>query len=1225
MVGRPERVIDPDADVVQQFAAHLRALRERAGRLTYRQLAARAGYSVTALSEAAGGRRFPSLPVALAYVRACAGDGQEWASRWRAVDEILAQRARARLLELEPPYLGLATFQPTDVGRFFGREAMVADLLRRIGERPFLAVFGPSGSGKSSLLRAGLIASVASGALAGQWLTVLCVPGEHPAGSLAAALAATLGVDSRAALADLTSGASDLGRLLREELVARPRASVLLVVDQFEEIFTLCHRAGERVAFVEALCEAAGGADGRVRVVVGVRADFYARCAELPALVRASRDAMVLVGPMSAPELARAVTKPAQRAGISVDRTLVTAVIHDAASEPGALPLVSHVLLETWLHRRGDTLTLAGYEAVGGVYGALAGSAEQVYNDLSAHQKVIARRLLVRLVALGDGMADTRRRVAWSELDGHGDPDSVEVVERLVKARLLVCDTDLVQVAHEALIHAWPRLGRWLSEDRAGLRIHQQLTAAAKTWQSLGRETGALYRGSRLAATRDWVDDGDHRDALTRLERDFLDASTAVIRAERAAALRHTRMLRGLAMALTTLLVVAVGVSTVAVRQRQQALSRQLAAEAQTQAGLDMNTATRLALRAYRTAPTPQARSALLSIAGHPTYQARLGGHDGEVKAVVFPPDGHTVISGGQDRTIVLWDLALGTRLAVLRGQTSAVRALALSSDGRLLASAGRDGAILMWDLRRRTLLRTLTGHTDILDGVAFSPDGHLLASVGVDHTTVIWDVASGTPRTRLNGYGGSLTEVTFSPDGRTVAVAGDDGDVALWDWASGQIRTLRVSAMAILAVAFSPDGGLLAAAGKERTITVWDVASGARTATLYGHVESVRGLAFSPDGGFLVSAGYDRQAVLWDVHRGGRISNLTGHAGALYAVAVSPDARHIAAASADGTVIVWSRARMPLVGHTGWVSSVAFSHNGRLLATGGVDTTARLWDVTSRTARAVMVASPTAPGPATPSTQNPSVQAVFSPDDRILATGGDDSTIRLWDTATGNQLALLVGHRERVTSLAFSPDGKLLASAGGHDGTVRLWDVPRRSAIQILQSEDTDAVSVAFSPDGRLLASGNLDKTVTVWNMARRTVAATVSTASGIAQLAFSPDGRLLAAASVDGAVTIWNSTNQHVVTTLAGNRVKLGAIAFSPDGRLLASGGLDHDITLWDLSSFTRYATLSGHTDLVLGLAFSPDSAILASASGDHTVITWSVDPRHAESQMKNGLARR
>jgi glucose/arabinose dehydrogenase len=208
----------------------------------------------------------------------------------------------------------------------------------------------------------------------------------------------------------------------------------------------------------------------------------------------------------------------------------------------------------------------------------------------------------------------------------------------------------------------------------------------------------------------------------------------------------------------------AAGVSTAAVRQRQQSLSRQLAAEAQVQAGLDMNTAMRLALRAYQTTPTVQARSALLSIASHPTYQAQLAGHGGEVKAVVFTPDGQTLISGGQDRTIVLWDLARRTRLAVLRGQTSAVRALALSPDGRLLASAGRDGAIIVWDLHRRTPLRTLTGHTDIVDGVAFSPDGQLLASVGVDHTTIVWDVASGTPRTRLNGYGGSLAEVAFKP-----------------------------------------------------------------------------------------------------------------------------------------------------------------------------------------------------------------------------------------------------------------------------------------------------------------------------------------------------------------------------------------------------------------------------------------------------------------------------
>jgi WD40 repeat protein len=1195
-VGRPERIIDPAADVAQEFAVRLRVLRQQAGRITYRELAARTGYSQTALSEAAGGRQFPSLPVTLAYVQACGGDRQEWEARWRGVNELLATRARAQRSEHEPPYQGLAVFQPHDAPRFFGRETLLADLLRQVSDKPLVALFGPSGCGKSSLLRAGLMASVSAGAVPGQWFTVLFCPGEHPLRELAAA---------RAALS--LSGQLADGR------------RVLVVVDQFEEIFTACRDQTEQEAFIHALCEAVTGADGRFRVVIGARADFYPRCAEYPRLVDALRDATLLVGPMSPAELARVVTKPARLAGIGVDRALVTAVVRDAARQPGSLPLVSHALLQTWLHHRGDVLTLAGYEAAGGVQGALARTAEHAYTGLPAHQQAIARRVLLRLVTLGDGVPDTKRRITGEELGT--DRDTTAVVQRLAQARLLTLDAGTVELAHEAMIRAWPRLARWLAHDRAGLRTHRQLTEAAHDWQSLGRETAALYRGSRLELTRDWADEADHRAGFTLLECEFLDASSAVQRAEQAAALRRTRLLRFLTTALAVLLVLATGVSVVAVRQRQSALSRQLAAEALAQAGLDVTAAQRLALRAYQAAPTVQARSALLTVATHPTYQARLSGQGGEVKAVAFTPDGRTLISAGQDQTIVLWDVAHRTEQAVLRGHASPVRALALSPDGRLLASADRNGTIILWNLPRRTALRTLTGHKGIVDGVAFSPDGRSLASAGVDHTTIVWDVASGTARARLRGWGGSLTEVAFSPDGRTVATAGDDGTVALWNPATGRRRTLRASPRAVLALAFSPDGRLLATAGQEQTITIWDAARGTRNATLYGHADAVRGLTFSSDGGTLVSAGYDRQAILWDVARAGRITNLTGHASALYAVAVDHAGRYVAAAGADGTVVLWDRERMPLVGHTGWVSSVAFSHDGRLLATGAVDTTARLWDAAARTTRTVMTASPIAPGPAAPSTQSPAVDAVaFSPDDRILATGGDDTSIRFWDVRTGVQVGVLAGHRDRVTSLAFSPDGRLLASAGGHDATVRLWDVAHRSAIQILQTTTGDTDSVAFSPDGRMLASGGLDQTITLWDVVHRTKAATIPTPSDIDQLAISPDGRLVAAAGADGKVRLYAVDNHRMIATLAGHQAKADAIAFSPNGRLLASGGLDHDVILWDVTHHTRWATLSGHTDLVLGLAFSPDSTTLASASGDHTVITWTVDPRVATIQISH-----
>ncbi|MCF1599173.1 nSTAND1 domain-containing NTPase, partial [Streptomyces muensis] len=530
-MGRREKPVDPEAGPVQRLAHELRVLREKAGKPPYREMGSRAGYSTTALSQAAAGDQLPSLAVVRAYAEALDADPDEWERRWRETDAEI----RVPAPDERPPYRGLARFEPDDSGLFFGRDALVTELVGMVREHRFAAVFGPSGSGKSSLLRAGLIPRLRQAAGVDRPAVVrVLTPGERPAQT--------------------------------HEKAFVPRdgdGDTWVIVDQFEELFTLCHDREERDGFPDLLL-AAREPESRLRVVLAVRGDFYGHCAERRELAEAVSRANLLVGPMSRDELREVITGPAASAGLNVERALTAAVIDEVVDQPGALPMLSHALLETWRRRRGRLLTLAAYEETGGVRGAIAATAEEVYGGLSADQGRIARRILLRLIAPGDGTADTRRPASRTELGG----DARDVLERLVLARLVTLDGDTVELAHEALISGWPRLAGWIEEGRDRLRAQRRLGEAARGWEELERDPGALYRGSRLARAEELF--GRHReDDLTAPERAFLTASLTARDAEREAGARTARRTRSLAVGLSVFLVLALAVPQAAVRARE--------------------------------------------------------------------------------------------------------------------------------------------------------------------------------------------------------------------------------------------------------------------------------------------------------------------------------------------------------------------------------------------------------------------------------------------------------------------------------------------------------------------------------------------------------------------------------------------------------------------------------------------------------------------------------
>lgn len=1143
------------------------------------------------------------------------------------------------------PYRGLEKFEEEHARFFFGREAITQHLVETLRPTRFLTVLGPSGSGKSSLVRAGLIPRLKAGVFpeSSNWKYITITPGSHPIEELSLHL--PLGDRRDTELLDsLKSDQRGLHLHVRRLLRGQSRQMRLfLLIDQFEETFTLCKDHSKQQQFIDNIRFAAMSPEGQIVIVIAMRADFMARASEYTELAELMSGHQFVVSPMDEVELKSAIEDPARLVGVSFEEGLVSRIVREVGREPGALPLLEHTLLQLCEKRsEDDVMTAQAYDELGGVQGALAHRADEIYASFSPGQQAITRRIMLRLTQPGEGTEDTRRRALMSELIVESDeiPIVESVIRTLTDARLLTTNSveevekRVIDVAHEALIRGWPQLRKWIEEDREGLRLQHQLAKAAEEWQARGRDESMLHRGARLLQTTEWI--ARSKPSLSKLEREFIESGTTLqTREERA---RRNRQRAAVAITIVTIILSILAVWSAI------AANNQLKRNAKLLYVSDINLAQQMHLmgnmeRAHQLLEPYLENGQELRgfewyylMGQYHNERTTLKGPHDYVVSVAFSPDGKTVAGGVFKHSVILWDVSTRKDLGRITGDDLA----AFSNDGKLLATAGGrsfDDKVTLWDVATHKEVASLTDSSDFkseVKTITFLPGRDTLASACSDGSVMLWDIATRKLLKKIETpY--IISGASFSPDGNTVAISGskkppdgqkwepgdEDDLIKLWDIGAGkELGTISSHKALIHSVAFSPDGKTLLTGGGDGTIRLWELATQRELATLDAHTGGTNRIVFSPQGNVMASCGRDKTVKVWDVAERRMLAVLEGHSRFVTDVTFSPDGKTLATGSLDNTVKLWDvPGQMPVPPELPRpqvrVSHSVFTRAGTIVATAIDDGNVSVWDLSQQKKIAAMDTAASKPANAE---KNYVCVIAISPDAKILASSNLDKTVKLWDVANQKELGTLTGHESSIDELEFSPDGGTLASAA--DGVVKLWSVAtmkEQASLRVLETDksriiQSHVLSMAFSPDGKMLAIGDSERTVKLWNIALRQPLLTLTGhTESISVLEFSADGKTLASGGLDNKITLWSVDSGNVLATFNGHENFISGLAFSPDGKTLASSSSDGRVKLWNIPAQKELATFEAETGEESAIAFTSDGRMLTTVTADNRIKSW------------------
>jgi len=1150
-----------------------------------------------------------------------------------------AERAQTARLWTGSPFRGLEAYEFKHAPIFFGREEAIGTALLRLitnaqAGRPFLLVLGASGSGKSSLVKAGILPRL----LVPQRVSgiaflrrVVFRPGDARADEdLFDAFARCLitGDGDSTGLPEIVGGSmdgKDLARHLRESsthpdmpfamvldrLAASARAQgrmlryeqarLILEVDQLEEVFTSERvQPAQRARFVQLL--EALVRSGLVWVIATMRADFWHRASETPELVRlADSDGRLDLLLPRPSQLSQMIRGPAEAAAIhfevhpSTGIPLNDLIGQEAAGDPGALPLLSYLLDQLYrrdIEERGDdTLTYASYNALGGLKGAIATRADAVIAAQPAEVQQALRPALFALVQMSAGEGSMERAVArrapMSEFP-EGTPKR-RLLESLLdpSARLLVADAAgasaaTVRVAHEALISEWKLARDYVAKNSEALRIRRTVEERYARWRELNKENDAPARLSPRVRTSVVRLFGAEHGLLADV--DLTDGR---------------RLLRDYPEELSPEVVAYIGRSRDQDRRRRRRAVRIAAGVAVLTSMLAVGAAYESHLESLQRIAAREAQLRSLT----QTAAARLRDNDvaGAMATIleVLPP--HRTGPYEADALNVFHQAqAADSQLLVITGHTDIVGDAVFSPDGRRVLTSSYDKTARIWDGITGRQLLSVSGHAQRLRSTTFSPDGRRIAAASMDGTARIWDAVTGQQLLVLNGHTKAAQTVAFSPDGRRVVTASEDRTARLWDATTGEQRMVFIGHQdGLLDARFSPDGRQIVTSSRDDTARIWDVETGRQLRSLIGHSDRVNSADFSPDGRRIVTSSYDDTARIWDARSAQQMLVLSINTG-IERATFSPDGDYVVTASFDAVARIWDavngRQLRVLSGHTKNVESAVFSPDGRKVVTASNDGTARIWAITSARLRLLMRGHTDRVN-----------GAVFSPDGQRVATASDDNTVRIWDARSGRELMVLKGHADRVLCVAFSPDGRRIVT-GSNDRTARIWDARSGVQLLVLNGHTNRVASAAFSADGRFIVTGSYDKTARIWDAANgRPLLVLSGHSDRVSGAAFSPDGRLVATGSYDKTASIWDRSTGHQMLVLRGHTDHLTGVAFSPDGRQVVTISEDTTARIWDTASGEQLRILSGHTDTIEGVAFSPDGQRVATSADDKTARIW------------------
>ncbi|MHC5914838.1 MAG: NACHT and WD repeat domain-containing protein [Nostoc sp.] len=1115
------------------------------------------------------------------------------------------------------PYKGLKKFESADKDLFFGRDQFLTGLVNELEQTNLILLLGASGSGKSSVVRAGLIPWL-SQKWGSRLVNLTLTPDTDPFESFYASLLSKY-KQSEAQIAREAKG-STLTEVVKS--LKEPDDNWFILIDQFEELFTTS-LADKRDNFITSLVQLSNTKEHSVKIMATMRADFLDRLSPYPQLVKATDKHRPLIAEMQLDELRLAIEQPAAQYGVVFETGVVEEIIKDIQGQAGYLPLLQYTLNLLWdtevqtgsINDR--TLNISTYRELGGVRGALQKHVDQIYSALLEPEKLATQRIFLKLVSIGGDFESStewkpvRRRANRFEFS---DQLEQSVLVKLINENLLVSDRQpqaqesTVEIAHEILLTSWETLNIWIKENRQVIALRNRLNDDVVRWQSKKKED-ELWSGSRLEQVLELRQDQTFNQVLggfSETASKFIDAS----------ARRRDRRRRTTIIGLTTFSTFAftlTGVAGVgwynaslnqinaylasskaylATDQKLDALIDSIKAGKQLESTFSVDADTQL-----------QVVNRLQQTVYNVREFNRLSWPTDSVETASFSPDARIIAAAGNDGTIKVWSLS-GELLHTLKGHKGFIKSISFSPNGKIIASASSDQTVKLWSIDGK-LLCTLQGHSREVLQVSFSPDGKTIASSSSDDTIKLWNLKGELLHTIKNP---DSWDFIFSPNGKIIAASyyPDFSDavlnsnyikelkkyinsrkkniIKLWNLNGKLITAYKAHEDDLININFSSNGQILASAAVDG-IKLWST-SGKLLHTLKEGGYNVR---FSPDGKTIASWGKDDTIKLWSLE--GKLLYTIEQGGEL--IDFSPNGRTIASLDNNNTIKIWSlsgKLLSVLEGHTDKVLSVKFSPNSQTISSVSKDKTVRIWNLFNEL-------------PETIKAHKGAVKSVsFSPDGKTIASASDDKTVKLW-SLSGNLLHTLKGHTAPVESVTFSPDGKIIASASD-DKTVKLWS-SSGNLLHTLEGHTLEVKSVTFSPDGKTIASGDSSSEIRFWNLSGKLLnKIELDDANGVNSISFSPDGKTIAAGIWDIKLLDLSGKLLH---NLEGHEDVVFNVTFSPDGQVIASASLDDTIRLWDLSG-KLLKTFGGNEGSVSSVSFNPDGKTIAS-SGHATVKVWNL----------------